>query len=83
LTMPQIILLNHGSQVNKKRMDNRIEADRKNKDKADRKAARNPAVYKGKTLDQLTTQEQSEYYGTFRKEDSSLTMGSRVFTKDN
>ena len=40
LTLPQIFLLNHAAHVNSKRMDERIERDRKAKEKAEKAQAR-------------------------------------------
>jgi len=37
LTLPQIFMLNHAATVNGKRMDERIERDRKKKDKTTKK----------------------------------------------
>lgn len=68
-TMPQIILLNHGSTVNRKRLDNQMEADKKTKELRDRAEARNPKIIGDRTLEDLTTDQQMNYYGTWGADD--------------
>lgn len=56
--MPQIVLLNHASGVNSKRMEARtkVNVDSPTDDK-------DPIVYKGKRLSKLTSDELTMYYG--------------------
>jgi hypothetical protein len=57
MTMPQVIMLNHGSWVNSKRMDS--------KSGSETPAATgpgDPVVWHGKKLSQLTTDEMQQYY---------------------
>lgn len=62
LTLPQIFMLNHASQVNNKRMDERMERERVKKDKAEKEKAlrdeRDPIIPKfGKRLSELNSEE--------------------------
>jgi len=62
LTMPQIILLGHAAKCNSDRMDERIEKDRKKKDKADKEKEkldkRDPILPQfGKRMSECTSDE--------------------------
>ena len=59
LTIPQIIMLNHGAHVNQLRSDARIEARRKQQDKEEE----NPVVWNGKRANELNSQELMAYWG--------------------
>jgi hypothetical protein len=66
LTMPQILMMNHGAWVNGKRFDARCERNktraeetRKAKEKQDED---DPIVLRGKRLSELNSDEMMEYY---------------------
>jgi hypothetical protein len=68
ITLPQVILLNHASQVNRSRLDKKLDHYRRTNTGSmedQMEAAMNPegsqALYKGKRLDQLTTEEYVDY----------------------
>lgn len=60
LTIPQIIMLNHGAHINQLRSDARIEERRKQQDKEEQ----NPPVFMGKRADELNSEEMAAYFGS-------------------
>jgi hypothetical protein len=63
LTLPQILLFNHAASVNGRRMDNKQEARKKQDETSKSRNEKDPIVYNGKRLSQLTDDEQEAYYG--------------------
>jgi hypothetical protein len=66
LTLPQVIMLNHAADVNKKRADERQEVKRNQ----DQKEEEDPVVFLGKKASELSQDEFSLYVGT----DDSMTV---------
>jgi hypothetical protein len=60
LTIPQIIMLNHGAHINWLRSEERSKQRSADKQKAED----NPIVFNGKTVDQLTGPEFAAYWNT-------------------
>jgi hypothetical protein len=61
LTMPQIIMLNHASHINKQRLDVKIKEGRDTGTQTVEEAVADAPVYKGKRLDELTSEEYLAY----------------------
>ena len=63
LTYPQILMLNHASSVNKKRMDARIEAKRRNGTMTPNEMVADMPLIGGKRLDEMTSDELLRHHG--------------------
>ena len=65
LTVPQIIMLNHGASVNKRRSDVRMSQEKDNpttvRNQVDAHFHVNEPVWKGKRWDELTSDEMAAY----------------------
>lgn len=62
LTLPQIIMLNHGAFVNQKRGEERYEKTKKKEDKKKKAEEDDPIVYGNKRLSELTSDEYMAYF---------------------
>lgn len=67
-TLPQIIMLTHSSHIAHKRMENKMEADRKTREKKAKKEEQCPVVFRGKRLSEMSSEEMETYYGGFSAE---------------
>lgn len=63
LTYPQILLLNHAADVNKKRLDARIKSRRRDGTASIAEELSDMPVYKGRKLTDLTSEELASYMG--------------------
>lgn len=64
LTYPQILMLNHASGINKKRMDARIESKRRSGTMTPGEMVADTPLIGGKRLDELTSEELFRHHGS-------------------
>jgi len=62
MTLPQIIMLNHAASVNSARMRNRMDAKTATKATQKVEDEKDPVVYNGKRLSELSSEEFATYF---------------------
>jgi hypothetical protein len=66
MTLPQIILLNHAASINSKRVDIRVKANAKKKEREAERETNDPIVHGNKRLSQLDSNDMIDYYADIR-----------------